>query len=207
MKITPEKKAAIRHKLLEEASRHFASKGFRESNINEISLGAGYAKGTIYNYFSSKEDLFGQVIEEAVRRTVQNYRSANAHDSIRDALRELARADVSVLREEESFMKVLVSEAMNPISENYEAIMGHLGTFVGMITEILDQGFTRGEIRSDKPASQLALVFLGMLTLFYVQHWKSDGSWPTLEEIPDLVVTLFVDGVRGQPPDSSGGSR
>ncbi len=202
IKISHEEKTAVRNKLLEEAARHFAKKGFEESNVNEIALGAGYAKGTIYNYFRSKEDLFGEVIAEAAKLTVARFRNAPVHDSARESLRELAQADISVLREEEAFVKVLAGEAMNPRSDNYSLILTHLGDFIEIISGILETGISNGEIRKDKPAVQLALVFLGMLTLLYIQHWKSEGGWPTLEEIPDLVVTLFMDGANKESPGS-----
>ena len=35
----------------------FAQKGFHASSINEIALAAGIGKGTIYEYFSSKDEL------------------------------------------------------------------------------------------------------------------------------------------------------
>lgn len=194
IKISQEEKEAVKKNLLEEAARHFAEKGFEDANINDIAVGAGYAKGTVYNYFRSKEELFGEVIAEAARRTVKRYRSAPVHKSARKSLRELALADVSVLREEESFIKVLAGEAMNPRSDNYGLIMTHLGEFIEMITNILDTGVAGGEIRDDRPSVQLSLAFLGLLTLLYIQHWKSGGNWPALDEIPDLVVTLFLDG-------------
>lgn len=194
IKISSEEKNAARKRLLEEAAKHFARDGFGEANINKIAVGAGYAKGTIYNYFRSKEELFGEVIAEASRRTVTRYRSVQGFDSARRSLKELAFADVTVLREEEAFMRVLATEAMNPRAENYQLIIRHLGEFIGVISAILEKGMDRGEIRNDKPAAQLSLAFLGFLTLLYIQHWKSDGAWPSLDEIPDLVVTLFLDG-------------
>lgn len=173
--------------------------------MNEIATGAGYAKGTIYNYFKSKEELFGAVIAEAARRTATRYRSAPVHRSARKSLRELVLADISVLREEEPFMKVLASEAMSPKSDNYDLILAHLAEFIEMISGVLDKGIENGEIRKDKPTVQLALIFLGLLTLLYVQHWKSGGGWPSLDEIPDLVVTLFIDGAGHEAPESVSG--
>ena len=198
MKISIEQREAVKKRLLEEAARHFARFGFDATNINEVATGAGYAKGTIYNYFRSKEELFGEVISEAARRTVERYQSRQISGSARTALKELAEADVSVLREEESFMKILVSEALNPRSENYDVILTHLGPFIEKVSKILEEGLEKGEIRTDKPVAQLSIAFLGMLTLLYVQHWKTGGIWPTLEEIPDLVVTLFIDGAGNE---------
>ena len=54
-----------RQKLLAAAAVEFARKGFDAANINEISLAAGFAKGTIYNYFASKRDLMQELVSES----------------------------------------------------------------------------------------------------------------------------------------------
>lgn len=194
MKISRKQKDEVRKRLLSEAAKQFSLNGFDSTNIDSIATGAGYAKGTIYNYFASKEELFAQVIQEAAGRAVARYGSARVGHSIRESLRELAKADVSVLREEEPFMKVLAAEAMNPSSERYDLILSHLGKFLGLISEILERGIGEGEIRSDMPVPQLSLLFMGLLTLMYIQHWKSGGAWPELDDIPDLIVSAFLDG-------------
>lgn len=196
MKISVKQKAESRARLLEEAAKQFARNGFDNTNIDSIAIGAGYAKGTIYNYFSNKEELFAKVIEEAASKAVARYHSVEVGKNTRDSLRELAKADVSVLREEEPFMKVLAGEAMNPSSERYNLILSHLGEFIEIISQILEQGVQDGEIRSDMPIKEQSLLFVGLLTLMYIQHWKSGGVWPELDDVPDLVVNIFLDGVR-----------
>jgi len=54
--------------------------------------------------------------------------------------------------------------------------------------------FDKGTVRNDTPVEQLALLFVGTLSMLYVQHWGSNGAWPTLEELPALAVTSFLDG-------------
>ena len=193
-RISPKGMAEARKRLLSAAAEHFAEVGFGNANINEISKRAGFASGTVYNYFKSKDALFGAVVSEAARLTVEKYRNVKPGKNVRDSLRRLAVADVSVLREEESFVKVLAGEAMSPNTKNYRLIMSGLGQFVGITSKIVKKGQKNGEIRTDKPASQLSLFFLGLLTLLYVQHWKSLTGWPKLKDIPDLAVSLFLDG-------------
>ena len=193
-RISEEEKKSVRERLLDEAAKNFAKRGYEAANVNEIALAAGFAKGTIYNYFKSKDELFGEVIAEAARRAVERYSSISSTTSVRDSLRSLAAADLSVFKEEESFMKVLIGEAMSPRPETYDLILKHLSPFVDAISGILARGVEQKEIRTDKPVVQLALVFLGILTLLYIQYWKSSGSWPRLDEIPELSVTVFLDG-------------
>ena len=53
-----------RQALLVAAAEEIAAEGYEGANINRISLAAGFAKGTIYNYFSSKHDLLLALIKE-----------------------------------------------------------------------------------------------------------------------------------------------
>jgi len=52
-----------RQLLLEAAAEEFAREGYAGANINRISRAAGFAKGTIYNYFSSKRALMLALID------------------------------------------------------------------------------------------------------------------------------------------------
>ena len=51
-------KTIKRRELIEAAFGVFAHKGFQGASMREISARAGMGKGTIYEYFKSKEDLF-----------------------------------------------------------------------------------------------------------------------------------------------------
>ena len=53
-----------RQQLLTAAADEFAREGYNGANINRISQSAGYAKGTIYNYFASKRALMDALIDE-----------------------------------------------------------------------------------------------------------------------------------------------
>jgi AcrR family transcriptional regulator len=50
--------------LLDAAAEEFAHGGYRAANINRISLAAGFAKGTVYNYFPSKRALMLALIDD-----------------------------------------------------------------------------------------------------------------------------------------------
>jgi AcrR family transcriptional regulator len=193
-----ESKHLARQKLIETAARHFAEHGVGGARVDAISNDAGFAKGTLYNYFPSKNDLFAAVIEEACHQALRAYESAEMRATVRDRLRALAAADVAVLRENEGFVQVLVREAMSFRPETYPLIVEHLAPLVAKVVEVLEAGVNEGTIRDDRPPPQLALLFIGLLSLTYIQHWGSGGTWPALDDVPDLVVTTFLDGAGGR---------
>ena len=193
-RISGEAKQQVRQRLLSEAAAHFAREGFDRANVNAIAVAAGFAKGTIYNYFSSKEELFGEVLTVACQRAVARFTASPHGDSVRDRLVALVAADVDLLREQEPFMRVLVREAMSFRTDTYPIIVEHLAPFLDVVIDVLATGVEAGEVRDDRPLEQLALLFVGSLTMLYVQHWGSGGAWPTLEELPELALAAFLDG-------------
>jgi hypothetical protein len=82
--------------------------------------------------------------------------------------------------------------------DSYPILVEHLAPILTTLADILGRGQARGEVRADMPAPQLALLFVGQLSLLYVQHWGSGGLWPTLEQIPELVVKMFLEGAGPQ---------
>lgn len=57
-----ETEADKRQRILMAAARVFAERGFHQATVADIAVEAGVGKGTIYEYFSSKEELFRQVV-------------------------------------------------------------------------------------------------------------------------------------------------
>ena len=55
-----------RKKILKVASQIFGKYGFQKTTIDEIAKTAHKAKGSVYYYFNSKEDLFKAVVEEEI---------------------------------------------------------------------------------------------------------------------------------------------
>jgi AcrR family transcriptional regulator len=199
-RIRAEDRQKVRRRLLETAAAQFAEHGLEGTQIDAVALAAGFAKGTVYNYFASKEDLFVEVLAEGCRAAVQRYAAGPCEGSTRERLRALAEADVAVLREEEGFMKVVVREAMGFRPRTYPLIVEHLAPYLGQVQQVLERGVAAGEIREDRPLAELALAFVGILSLLFVQHWGSGGAWPPLDEIADLAVTLFLDGAGRHEP-------
>lgn len=57
-----------RAKLLEAAEQVFAESGYSEASIVRITEAAGVAQGTFYLYFSSKLEIFEELVEDLNRR-------------------------------------------------------------------------------------------------------------------------------------------
>ena len=63
-RITASERDATRRRLVDAAKTEFAERGLAGARFDQISLAAGHAKGTIYNYFPDKEALFFTIVED-----------------------------------------------------------------------------------------------------------------------------------------------
>ena len=72
----PEAMAILSAEILEAARHIFARLGYAATNVEDIAKEAGMAKGTVYLYFKSKEEVFGAVLardlESLVSRTIKD---------------------------------------------------------------------------------------------------------------------------------------
>lgn len=184
-----------RKRLLATGAAHLARDGLERASVDAIALAAGYAKGTFYNYFDSKEAMFGAVIAEWAGRAAEVEADLDRPSAgVRARLTALAAADLRVVRENEDFAKVVIREVLAFRPETYPMVIAQLEPFVAKLAQVLGDGVAAGEIRADRPVIQQAMMFTGMLALSYVQHWGSGGAWPALDEVPELVVGAFLDG-------------
>jgi AcrR family transcriptional regulator len=190
-RVSEETKQTTRVRLLAAAAEEFGRVGLERANVDAISLAAGFAKGTIYNYFPSKEELFLAVVEEAVGQ-------ATAAGSAPDEAAAWKRLQATLAGfcawagAHDPFARVLVRECLMGTPGLYPRVMGAEAPLVGELEAILRDGVARGELRDDVPAELLALAIVGLADLALVEHWASEGATPSLEAIPELVLTLLL---------------
>ncbi|MCF3639715.1 TetR/AcrR family transcriptional regulator [Rhizobium sp. TRM95111] len=80
---------AKREQILDGAKKIFMEQGFEAASMNDITRAAGVSKGTIYVYFESKEELFGDLIERERRRITETVRHVLDSDlPLAETLRE-----------------------------------------------------------------------------------------------------------------------
>jgi hypothetical protein len=79
-------------------------------------------------------------------------------------------------------------------------VLGAEAPLIGELEAIIRAGAAGGELRDDLAAEPLALAIAGLTDLALVQHWATDGGNPTLEEIPELVLTLLLGA--GSPTEA-----
>ena len=144
-----------RLKLLAAAAEEFARAGYAEANINTISTCAGYAKGTIYNYFPSKRALLLDLIDTTAQLHL-NFILAQVLPLSDPALRleQFYQAGFEFVSSYLAQARVLFNTINGPDQE-YKAHLfeAYQPMFQFLADEILAPGIQRGIFRPVDPPS------------------------------------------------------
>ncbi|MBE9168725.1 TetR/AcrR family transcriptional regulator [Pleurocapsales cyanobacterium LEGE 06147] len=95
-----------RKQLLTKSLDLFASKGYGSITMREIARGIGVSTGTLYHYFSSKETLFLQLVEELTEQDIINFLAFSAKtNDVQTLLERIETLFAFVAHNEDYFLK------------------------------------------------------------------------------------------------------
>jgi len=99
---------ANRREILATAERVFAARGYAAATIESIADEAGFAAGTIYNFFSGKEDLFLAVADRILDDIIERFNREvePLRERPREAVTRYIALRLDELRRHEAFMHV-----------------------------------------------------------------------------------------------------
>ena len=201
-------KADTRQALLHAAIDEFAREGFGGAGIDRISLAAGFAKGTIYNYFPSKRSLMLAAIEEIGRRHQELVLElvTSAADPQLKLLRFLDTA-MMFLEQDPAAVRVIVATIYGPDGEfRSKVLQVYQPMFELVAQEIVAQGVVDGVFRStDVEATSRVLITLYLVT---VSHRADDGAmWLEPESVVTFVTRALNHEASASRQDSAYGMR
>ena len=186
-------KAEHRQRLLDAAAAEFAAKGLDGARIDDISLSAGLAKGTIYNHFDSKLDVFRAVVGEWARRSEQARGELSDDATIRELLHAITVADMAAVGQMEEFARTAFREVLSAPADVVEQLLPAWEPVDAMLIDVVTRAQQRGELRVDRSAVEMARIFTTLVNGLLLEHW-TPGSSVKLDDIADLAVDYYLDG-------------
>ena len=105
--------AEKRRQIIDGAATLFTRHGYEGASMAEIATGAGVSKGTLYNYFSCKSDLFAAFVEDMAQNLLPHLFEGAEALPPRDALISIGQRLLRKMLSQRSLdlYRVVVSEA------------------------------------------------------------------------------------------------
>jgi AcrR family transcriptional regulator len=193
------KKAATRQVIGETAIRLFGDHGIHAVTVDQIAAAADIGKGTIYNYFPTKEDIvlaFMVDLESHVQARARRGVRRDDQRSVAAILIDFVQRQFQLKRRHHAFVRVFLGHMFI----HTEQFLPHMVQMQKVIDPPLEALFSelqqRGRIRTDLDVAELVLVFktvhLGLTAL-----WAVEG--PPFTQVSRVVkreLTLFGEGLE-----------
>lgn len=189
------RKDARPQELLAAALDLFVERGFASTRLEDVAKLAGVSKGTLYLYFTNKEELFKAVVRETIVPALgeaEDFIAAfNGHSG--ELLRNVLHSWWQHLgaTKASGIGKLIMAEAGNfpDLAEFYREEVINRGTI--MISGMLERGIAKGEFRPiDVPVVTQVLI-APMLMLMMWKH--SVGPCDQSELDPMMFLNSFID--------------
>jgi AcrR family transcriptional regulator len=190
-----------RQEIMEAAERLFSNRRFHEVTLDEIAQVAKVGKGTIYRFFSSKDDLFFQTATSGFDDLCDVIEKNVCHES--DFAKELLEACEEITqffyRRRQMFRLMQMEEGRVIWSQGslWNLWMSRREKLVKALAGILDRGAGQDKIRNDVPTTVLADFLLGMLRTRARYLLGVDESAKRL----DMLLNIFFFGASWRPGD------
>ncbi len=181
-------------RIFEAATRVMSEKGFERASMDEIALASGVAKGTLYYHFKNKDDLFISMVKQGVSQLTKLVRKElSTAGSTYDKLALLIRLQVSYLRDNSNFCKILLTEVWGT-DWRQQQFRESLLDYLKLVEEILEAGKKAGCFRSRDTETTAAGIF-GAVSIASL-HWVlKNETFPT-DTVTGAVTQLVLNGLK-----------
>jgi AcrR family transcriptional regulator len=161
-----------REQLIGAATRLFAEQGFDATSTRAIAEQAGVNEALIFRYFSSKEELYAEVVANRVRmadqlREVGSSLAADPGSGPREVLAEIAGRLLDRSRDDATLTRLLLYSALRNDDFSERFFRTYVADVHELLSDYIRRGIEQGLFRAADPAV-VARGFLGSIVCHYL---------------------------------------
>lgn len=194
-------------RIIKAAAQVFADRGFSGTVMADIADRAGIGKGTLYEYFDSKEDLFFAVFEWFTQETeaAAKVSISALGGSVSERLAVLSESVMqSWLEMKDLFTLVMEFWAASASSQMKQRFKGYFRQayedFRRIVAALIREGIEHGEFREDIVPESVAAALVGSWDALLLQAWF-DETFDPLTTARNFVAVL-IRGLAAEKDDA-----
>jgi len=190
--------------IIEAAARVFANRGYNGTIIANIAREAGIGKGTIYEYFLSKEDLFFAVFQWFVQMTETEAKvsisalGGSASERLMALNDALLRSWLDLLDMYSLVMEFWSASASSKMRQRFkQAFREGYRDFRQIVSALIRDGIEKAEFRPEVDAESVAAALVGTWDALLLQAWFDEGFDPLTTSRRFMAV--LISGLASKP--------
>ncbi len=179
----------------------FARRGFHGTTVAEIAQEAGIAKGTIYLYYASKEEILIAVFRRYIDGMLDFVDGLlDSALSVPDILGAFVKKQIDMFREEPDLMRVLSRRSLLALSDGDERMLDFQRYLLDRIATLLKRGKILGEMRVlDVRIAACAMLALQEALPLYLTVYAEDLPKDALGRVTRELAQFMWASVRKEP--------
>src|SRR5690625_613967 len=149
---------AMKDKITQQSILLFQEKGFNQMSIQDIVKALEVKKGTIYYYFSSKEQLLMDIHLDYITHLLERQERIIGKTNMtqKEKLTEIIRLLITDIADKGPSARVFFREVRHLTDENIETIKKKREQFRLNIEQIIQEGMKHGELREGLRADMIS---------------------------------------------------
>ena len=182
-------------------ARLFARRGYDRTSVRDITRELGMSKSSLYYYFTSKEEVLFNLMDDCMDHALEVIESICRSDlPPTDKIREVFHFYASFYLSDMDRLTLLVNE-INALNDPYRDILiAKERRYVQLLRGILNELEQEGELRPVNPSAAV-FAFFGMVHWAY-RWYRPDGP-VTPDQVAHEFLEIFTRGVlKGTGPDT-----
>ena len=185
-----EERQMRKDRILEGALSVFKTKGLDGATMDEIALGSGFGKATLYYYFKSKEDVFSAILEDGWKKIWDSIEPVfEKTDSPRKTFVNLLIKIAEYAKDRPGLFEFLFN-APKAVKLEYQPWKEYQQRLYSLIQGLLEDGIKAGEF----PQINSQLMFKALGGLFMGLVFMGNKNKPvTKSDVEKLLNKLIAD--------------
>lgn len=153
------KKERKRERMLEVAAQLFSKKNYHEVMMDDVARLTDVAKGTVYNYFSSKEELYFSIMSSKLKNLNSSLKSKIASEiSVIDSLHTYVIHLYMFMMKYQNFFLMYQKEYMNAQNEFCDELRAMSDELKSILSEVIYKGKRENQFRDVDESFSVKLV-------------------------------------------------
>jgi AcrR family transcriptional regulator len=187
--------ARRRRQLLDVALRVFADRGFHDASMNDIAIAAGVTKPVLYQHFTSKRDLFAELLSDVGRDLQETITKAvTAAETQREMVELGFSAYFTYVDQHRDAFQLFYGGSMARDEEFAEVVNQTETAVAGLVAGLIEiEGLGAGQ------RQVLGHGIVGMIEGASI-HWLRAGSDADPQALAHQLADLAWRGLRGVQP-------
>ncbi|CRZ14618.1 TetR/AcrR family transcriptional regulator [Mycolicibacterium neworleansense] len=159
-----ENQARTRAALLDAAAQTCARKGYAAASVDEIAAAAGYSVGAVYSNFSSKEELFSELMNERASGRLDQVVQTISGNADEGPLTALGRMLVEIADNDIEFEAIQAEFWLHAVRnpDAMQILRGRSARTLAALREILTDALERNNIDDNVSVERFAVVVLAL---------------------------------------------